>query len=612
MATADQESATLFSFEFTRFSDQYEIPDSVSSQQLTSLLSAFYSHAGYECEELTCMGFSDPFNADQKVLLSDSIESCKLDEVRCDQIPVYTWAAEQTTTLWSMFDENPENYYPVASVSDIKDCSNELAKTDAIFCPYYSYYAGFDSDKVANSMALVELYAKIDSPSAKLSDFYTSFLYSGARQFDDLVSKHQLHNILPALPVRPSSVPTEYTTKGTYLYDVVLNTITPPEWGTEEIIEEIRKPFCETYQSLEGSSFKGWDRVCAVFVLDDEMYECRENAREDFLYGGGVCRIVTEYPTEIKDAIWKSNFEPHGFSYAYDELGVTHKPSYPITITDRGCGVTHGTLSENVLSSRMAYTTPSRETSYIDGAPEYLMRYTTDSISGSRQQPLESYADFDSHCTAVLSLAAVNNGAKLKVVNDSDSLSYTGDLDFLSEDSSALVSVSSSVTNLQKNLSLPPNDSVIVNGAGNANENWTNKFSGRDFSVLERAVIVGASINSGERLAYFTATPGDSATIQSRWIVAVGVENIVAGSVANTVNSLTKDSGTSFATPIVSRALNLAKSYCENMTYKELSDVILDTADRSMEDYSPERWGMGLLDVKAMFEKLKINGCQAI
>ena len=141
--------------------------------------------------------------------------------------------------------------------------------------------------------------------------------------------------------------------------------------------------------------------------------------------------------------------------------------------------------------------------------------------------------------------------------------------------------------------------------------NWTAIFNSGSPNDPTSAVIVGA-VSWNNALASFSSTPGSNSIIQSRWITALGENILTAGGISNTVNSTTNTKGTSFATPLVSRALNIAKSYCSSMTYNDIADVMLQTANRSFTGYSAENYGMGILDVNALMKHFESNGCTTI
>jgi len=121
-------------------------------------------------------------------------------------------------------------------------------------------------------------------------------------------------------------------------------------------------------------------------------------------------------------------------------------------------------------------------------------------------------------------------------------------------------------------------------------------------------LIVGAISQNGT-LTSFSGIAGSNSQVQKRFLVALGEDMLVASTIAGTKNFITKEFGTSFAEPLVAKALSLLSSVCSGSSNASLMQLLLDNANRGFDDYSAENYGMGILDVKSALQYIESNTC---
>lgn len=186
---------------------------------------------------------------------------------------------------------------------------------------------------------------------------------------------------------------------------------------------------------------------------------------------------------------------------------------------------------------------------------------------------------------------AVNNGAR--IVN-------------LSFSQSPLVFVrnntSSTIQNTLKDalVNIDQENTVIVHAAGNEGAYFDapiNTSTYADIVVLQpdNILFVGA-VNLDATLAYYSNKPGTSIEYQNRFLVAPGNSTIVGG----------LSIGTSGATANVSGALALMKQRWSTTGVNDLAQILLDTANKNIPDYSPATHGQGMVDLEAAYSPVGI------
>jgi subtilisin family serine protease len=114
---------------------------------------------------------------------------------------------------------------------------------------------------------------------------------------------------------------------------------------------------------------------------------------------------------------------------------------------------------------------------------------------------------------------------------------------------------------------------------------------------LRKNYIMVASVNDDRTIAGNSNKPGDHQKIQERFIAAPGVNLDVASH--KVADGFTKNTGTSFAAPLVTAAAGAVKSKFTSLSSAAVLQILLDTADRSFNGYNPADHGMGILNVEA-------------
>lgn len=114
---------------------------------------------------------------------------------------------------------------------------------------------------------------------------------------------------------------------------------------------------------------------------------------------------------------------------------------------------------------------------------------------------------------------------------------------------------------------------------------------------LRKNYIMVASVQNDRTVAGNSNKPGDHQKIQERFIAAPGVSLDVASH--KVADGFTKNTGTSFAAPLVTAAAGAVKSKFTSLSSAAVLQILLDTADRSFNGYNPADHGMGILNVEA-------------
>ena len=146
--------------------------------------------------------------------------------------------------------------------------------------------------------------------------------------------------------------------------------------------------------------------------------------------------------------------------------------------------------------------------------------------------------------------------------------------------------------------SLIANRGVATIGAGNDKANLTDKyfrdgqfiegsfFSASGAAAANHSIIVG-SVDRGGNLASSSAFPGESAGVQSRFLVAPGVSVTVASESGGTRTG----SGTSFAAPVVAAGAATVMSLWPHMTGDQVATLLLSTASKDSPLYNRNNCG---------------------
>lgn len=132
-------------------------------------------------------------------------------------------------------------------------------------------------------------------------------------------------------------------------------------------------------------------------------------------------------------------------------------------------------------------------------------------------------------------------------------------------------------------------DAAVVLAAGNDAGNLTAQtaavadiFDAGYQAYRNLSLVVGAL--SGQQRASYSNYPGESAVLQSRFLVADGVQPIQARDAtapATDSSGLSWFGGTSVATPVVSAAATTLLAYWPHLSASATTQLLLDTADRS-------------------------------
>ena len=171
---------------------------------------------------------------------------------------------------------------------------------------------------------------------------------------------------------------------------------------------------------------------------------------------------------------------------------------------------------------------------------------------------------------------------------------------------------------------LQANNVVLITAAGNDNipigvQHFDSNLIQKNLSIdsqLDDKVLNVISVDENGVRSTFSNTPGSCADIsptadipcneavmtqiQHNFIAAPG-ERITTASYLNSTDSALV-SGTSMATPIVSGSISLLLSAWEQLTPMNAVSILKETANRDFGWYSPEEYGVGIIDVAAALQ----------
>jgi subtilisin family serine protease len=109
-------------------------------------------------------------------------------------------------------------------------------------------------------------------------------------------------------------------------------------------------------------------------------------------------------------------------------------------------------------------------------------------------------------------------------------------------------------------------------------------------------IITVGAVSSSFELERYSNFPGDDCGLQERWMVAPGT--VGAADYDSDTNIVTQ-SGTSFATPLVTGAAAAVAEAFPSLSNRAVLRLLLSTADQSFAGYNAEEHGQGLLDLEA-------------
>lgn len=141
---------------------------------------------------------------------------------------------------------------------------------------------------------------------------------------------------------------------------------------------------------------------------------------------------------------------------------------------------------------------------------------------------------------------------------------------------------------------------LIIAAAGNNNENVSNEIANEqlmgythlvdDVSTKNNILIAGA-LEEDNSVANYSGYAGANTNVQDRMLFALGVVETPAGFVV----------GTSTATAVLSGVASMMKQRWSHLGGTEISQIMIDTADKSFTGYDRAVHGQGKLDANAAF-----------
>ncbi|MFD1385134.1 S8 family serine peptidase [Rhodanobacter aciditrophus] len=590
--------------------DASNLPSYLSTSLARTLRKSYYEHAGYQCGEDDCYKLTSTLSANIKLTEYDTAEKCTLSDGACGSVAAIEWAMNLSDFIDEFKDSGLLVYSAPITPFEVS-CAYELK--NAIYC-ISKFRLNSSSSTVSTVASKVELAPEVSEPTTASQFTFTgegkSFSELQDRNVnsivlnnfkDSLFSEYYLGTILPDLPVIPSddfaaNLPTEVTNK-------LQSFRTNDNWGGTSNIEDARAPACFARHIPSSLTPDAWIS-CYAFESDTTVHECTAHLN----LGSMDCSTLTGSELPYYEANFDQMLEFHGFDYGYDDLGVAHSSSYPIVVVDSGCEIGNDHVSSRISQSGVYYTNSgNNQLQYSSTTSEGAMRFDLD--------PSYWESHGSAHCTNIMGVTSTNEGAYLNVVNVLDGIGASVPTLKAKMESTfgadALLAKSSRVPlgeSYNTVFAASSSNQLLVNSGGNSSEDWSDLVIVADVESIESAVIVG-SVGWGKELSDFSAVPGENASIQLRWITALGENIVTAASVSNTSKSIIKTDGTSLANQFVSRALDLAKSYCTKLNYRDLAQVMLNTADHDFDGYNAEEYGQGILDVKSMMTKLQGDGC---
>ena len=535
-----------------------------------------YAEEGYLCNN---NNVCEKFDVEDSQY-NGTYSMCDAEEGVCDQSTILNYAFKQVqeNTIDSYAQFN--TYYDNAVLNGCK-----LITDNYVGCSWT-----LENGAIQTAVASMQIYPQSASFEYRIAGEISSITLSVAA--DELKSEYALDEYYPELPTKPDSWLAQVPE-----LSIILDNSTSDDWGGSDgslsfyynlYRGDLHTPVCEKTDEYSYS--------CSFVEQENLFYQC------DYLNAFDVrtCSAYNERTEQITNLV-DSQLSIMGFDKAV-ALGASYSKSHPVTVYDSVCDPSHNIIKGNL--NNLYYSTADELITLNSNSQQdqSLVRFNnTDDWSGIAAQ---------GHCTSVASAITQNDGAYVNMVG-----TLTIGAKSLADEGFELINNSWSMPFTTATTEHNSANVFNVWAGGNGSENWTelNEINALSKEVvwgtgLESNMIVVGGLNSDLENFETTATPGSNTNIQSRWIVALAVDVLTATTVAGSNDSMTLSTGTSFATPYVSRALALGKGFCPTSSYSDLSQVLLNTADKSFSGYAPEEHGQGLLDVEAFILQLN-NYC---
>lgn len=539
-------------------------PSNAISQRLNQ-----YASEGYSCDSGNICERFDVIDSDY----NGTYSKCDANVGSCssDSILNYTYSALQASTIndYAQFDERY-----VGAVR--KEC--KLIEANLAGCSF-ALNDGSDQIVIAE-MSFAGNQANFNyTMTNPVSDLDLRVKSNALR------SQYNLLDYKAALPVKPSAWVGQYPE-----LSVLMDNSFADDWGGssgfnflyDTNFSNMRSPIC----TADGD----FGYSCSFIQQAGVLQQC------DFVQGTDYenCSVLNEQTPHLASLI-DSQLALMGFDEAVKK-NIYFSSRFPVTVNDVGCEPTHTSVRGRVQN---AYYSGSSLTK-LDLSSQQdlsLIRFSgTDDWSN---------VGMEAHCSGVSSVVAQNEGAYVNLVGEPE----TG-MHRISDEGFELINNSWVLPGTTATTQHNSYNAFNVWAGGNTEENWSDESVGNsqhqtvwNSGLSSQFVVVGAVDDKLE--SYETsAVPGNNPTIQSRWLVALGVDVAAADSIGGTEDSISLHTGTSFATPFVSRALALGKSYCPTSSYSSISNVLLETADKSFSAYDPAKHGQGFLDVSSFISRL--------
>lgn len=161
-------------------------------------------------------------------------------------------------------------------------------------------------------------------------------------------------------------------------------------------------------------------------------------------------------------------------------------------------------------------------------------------------------------------------------------------------------------------------DMILVAAANNFGVNMTEQYEQykdddyqiftSDSEAKDNLIVVGSYFDEMTdeeyvELSGFSNYPGSDTDLQERFILAPG-EMVYSSANDSNGEEYGYYTGTSMATPIVSGAIAVIKSYDSSLSTQEIANILLATADRDFVNYDPALHGQGILNLEKALNSL--------
>ncbi len=145
------------------------------------------------------------------------------------------------------------------------------------------------------------------------------------------------------------------------------------------------------------------------------------------------------------------------------------------------------------------------------------------------------------------------------------------------------------------------NNTLVVNSAGNMGESVSGLaynigiYNDIASSIAKENVLIAGALNQDGSMANYSNFAGGSTDIQARFLLAPGYGELANGNLVF---------GTSPAAANISGAAALMKQRWNHLGGKEISKIMIDTADRGFSGYSAYLHGQGKLNMQSAFSPI--------